>query len=311
MRVALAFVAMFWLVGGTTVASGDEPRTAPPGGTATGRPNDEKAIRAADESFIRAYNAADSKAIAELFAEDAEAVEGDGEPVRGRKAIASLFAAIFEDSPGAKLEITTDSLRFLGPDAALETGRTSLTPTPGERPVVSRFTVVYVKRDGRWVQSYVREHSETLVPPHEHLKDLEWIVGEWVEEARDAVVSMSCRWSDDKNYLLRDFSIQVLGRPALSGTERIGWDPLTKQFRSWVFDSNGGYGEGHWTRRGNEWVIKSSGVREDGRRVSSTQILTLAGPHSARWMVVDRTLGGKAVPDFDEIVMVKKPPKPR
>ena len=48
-------------------------------------------------------------------------------------------------------------------------------------------------------------------------------------------------------------------------TQRIGWDPLTKQIKSWVFDSEGGYGDGLWTRKGNQWVIKSTGVLPDGR----------------------------------------------
>ena len=56
--------------------------------------------------------------------------------------------------------------------------------------------------------------------------------------------------------------------------QRIGWDPLTKQIKSWVFDSEGGYGDALWTRKGNQWVIKSTGVLPDGRTASATHVLT-------------------------------------
>ena len=60
--------------------------------------------------------------------------------------------------------------------------------------------------------------------------------------------------------------------------QRIGWDPLTKQIKSWVFDSEGGYGDEFWTRKGNQWVIKSTGVLPDGRTASATHVLTPTGP---------------------------------
>ena len=34
------------------------------------------------------------------------------------------------------------------------------------------------------------------------------------------------------------------GMPVLSGTQRIGWDPLNRQFKTWIFDSEGGHAEG-------------------------------------------------------------------
>ena len=42
------------------------------------------------------------------------------------------------------------------------------------------------------------------------------------------------------------------------GTQRIGWDPVAGQFRSWDFDSQGGYSEGLWSRDGDRWIIKMS-----------------------------------------------------
>ena len=76
---------------------------------------------------------------------------------------------------------------------------------------------------------------------------LEWLVGDWVDEGDHGVVHTTCRWSDDKSFLLREFTIKVPGQPISSGAQRIGWDAGREQFRSWVFDSDGGHSEGLWT----------------------------------------------------------------
>ena len=34
--------------------------------------------------------------------------------------------------------------------------------------------------------------------------------------------------------------------------QRIGWDPVKRQFKSWVFDTEGGFVEAYWTRDGNQ-----------------------------------------------------------
>ena len=91
------------------------------------------------------------------------------------------------------------------------------------------------------------------------------MLGEWVNESDDGVVLTSCKWSDDGNFLLREFDVKVEGRIALSGTQRIGWDAQREQFRMWVFDDRGGFAEGLMSRDGDRWIIKASGVRSDGQ----------------------------------------------
>jgi len=67
------------------------------------------------------------------------------------------------------------------------------------------------------------------------------------------MVVTTYKWADDKRFILSDFTVQVGGNPAMTGSQRIGWDPLRKQIRSWVFDSQGGFAEGLWAREGNRW----------------------------------------------------------
>ena len=196
-----------------------------------------------------------------LFSEDGEAIDSEGGTIQGRTALASHYAARLADAPGDKLETAVETIAFLAPGVARVTGRTRETSSSGSAPAAARYAGIYVKRDGRWLLASVREISDKELTPHQHLADLEWLVGDWVEETDEAVVNTSVAWTDNGNFLLRSFGVRVKGKPALTGTQRIGWDPLTKQLKSWVFDSNGGYGEGLWMRQGDQWVIKATGVR--------------------------------------------------
>jgi uncharacterized protein (TIGR02246 family) len=277
----------------------------------TDRPEDEKAIQAVAETFTHAYNAGDYKAVGALFTEDAEMMDESGARIKGRPTIQAFFEAMFRERKGAKIEISPESLSFLGPDVATELGHTRVRPVESEASdAVRRYTVLFVKQGGKWLYSSVHEDDEPGLAHHERLKELEWLLGEWVDETADSNVHVTCRWSPDKNYLLRDFSIHVRSQPVMTVTQRIGWDPLTRQIKSWVFDSEGGYGDGFWTRDGNQWVIKSTGVLPDGRTASATHILTRSSPQLARWASIHRTVGGHVVPDLHEYVLVRRPPKP-
>ena len=134
-------------------------------------------------------------------------------------------------------------------------------------------------------------------------------MGDWVDEASDAVVQISCKWSDDKNFLLVDFNAQVRGKPALKSSQRIGWDPPPEKAKSWVFDSDGGYGEGMWTQVENRWVIKSTAVLPDGQTGSATIAMEPRDKDSFVMKGSDRIRGKMAEPDF-EVTIVRRPPAP-
>jgi uncharacterized protein (TIGR02246 family) len=300
-------------------ALADDPRQAP-GREAgrvlsslqtTARSEDEQAVRASIDAFVQAYQKGDASAIAALFTEDGEAVAPDEETIQGRQALAEHYGSLFSENPGDKLETTIEAIKILAPGVAREMGRTQITPSDGGTPVTSRYTAIHVKRDGKWYIASIRQLPDAELTPADHLKELEWLVGDWVEETPEAVVVTSIAWADNKNFLVRSYDVRVKGRAAITGTQRIGWDPLTKQFKSWVFDDRGGYGEGLWTRRGNQWIVKATGVRADGRTTSATQVLTYVNQDTLRWKSIDRTLGADISLDIDEVTMVRKPPQPK
>src|SRR5262245_51277268 len=89
---------------------------------------DEKAIRAVDEAYVGDYNRGDSKALAARFTEDAEVIEADGTRYQGRALIEQSLAETFAASPGVRLAVDIEAIRFLSSEVAKEEGRTLLTP---------------------------------------------------------------------------------------------------------------------------------------------------------------------------------------
>ena len=270
---------------------------------------DDKALAGLLSTFVKAFNAGDAKAAAATYTETAIVVDEEGKRTIGREAIEALYTASFAAQPGSKISIVVESLRFLGDQTAFEEGRATITPAgKGAVPETSRFTAVYVKDAGKWLQAAVRDELASEPTPHDRLKDLEWLVGEWVNESDAAVVITTCKWSKDGNFLDREFTMKTKGEPVLSGTQKIGWDPLKQQFKTWIFDSEGGHGEGYWTQSGNRWLIKIEGVGREGKPISATNIITRLGKDRFGWQSVDRTVAGVAIDGLDEFVVVRTPP---
>ncbi|HEV3299325.1 MAG TPA: SgcJ/EcaC family oxidoreductase [Planctomycetaceae bacterium] len=289
----------------TLFAQDQEKSAAKPASSDT---KDESTIRANVGAFVKAYNAGDAKAVANLFAPEAQTIDEDGETTQGREAIERKTAATFADAPQGRIQIDVGSIRMIGSALAIETGRANVTSGPGKEPNVSRYTAVHIKsRGGKWLLAFVRETEESEITNAERLKPLEWLVGDWIDESPDSVVMTSCKWSDNKNFLLQDIKIRVQGSDTMHLTQRIGWDPLTKQIRSWLFDSEGGYGESFWTRDGDRWLVKATAVRRDGTTASMTNIYKPAGKDSYTWRMTDRVVGGEVMSPI-EIKVVRRPP---
>ena len=194
----------------------------------------------------------------------------------------------------------TESLRFLGTDLAIEEGTASLSTGADTPPLTNRYSVIYARQDGRWLHARIRDEPPDEVTPHEQLLELEWMLGEWVNESDDGIVQTTCTWSDDGNFLLREFDVKVEGRIALSGTQRIGWDAQRKQFRMWVFDDGAGSPRGCLHTTAIAGSSRASGVRSDGQSVSVTNAITPLDKDRIRWETSSGRSAARRCPDTDQ-----------
>jgi uncharacterized protein (TIGR02246 family) len=299
------------------VVAQDRPaqESAPAGGPTAAPQERESDVRAITDllaAFVKAYNARDAKALGNLFLPDAEIVDDDGEVTRGRNAIIERFSSKFAGGEGDKLTVNSVSLRFLGTDLAIEEGTATLSIGLDGTLRSNRYSVIYARQDGHWLHARIRDEPEEddEDSPHDRLVELEWMLGDWVNESDDEIVTTHCKWSDEGNFLLREFDVKIEGRIALRGTQRIGWDAQRGQFRMWVFDDSGGFAEGLLSRDDDRWVVKGSGVRSDGKSVSFTNVITVLGKDRLRWEIFDRTVGGVAAADTDRFEVVRRAPLP-
>ena len=116
----------------------------------------------------------------------------------------------------------------------------------------------------------------TPPPPshYEQLKELDWMVGSWIDQDENATIQTDCEWTKNKNFLTRSFAVLVGDQVSMSGMQIIGWDPANKQIRSWVFDSDGAFSEGKWKRKDNRWLIQQVGTLPDGKKSTAVNIIT-------------------------------------
>jgi uncharacterized protein (TIGR02246 family) len=117
---------------------------------------DEKALRELHQEFVAAYNKGNVEAVAAFYAPDADFVGIRGDTYHGRAAIEKRTASFFAQKKDAKLKSPFGSLRFITPDVAISDRTEELTPPVEGVPGRLHATVVYVKRDGKWLQASVR-----------------------------------------------------------------------------------------------------------------------------------------------------------
>jgi uncharacterized protein (TIGR02246 family) len=231
-----------------------------------------------------------------------------GEKAVGHDAIVKQLEHEFAGADDAKLAIHIDSIDFISPNVAVEKGTAEVTHSKS-KPEDTEYTAVHVKRDGKWLLDRVTEVAEPTPPPsnYEHLKDLEWMIGSWIDKDENATIQTDSEWTKNRNFMTRSFAVAIGDKIHASGMQIVGWDPIAKQIRSWVFDSNGGYSDGKWKHKGKRWIVQQTGVIADGGTTTATHIYKPVDADSYTWQAVDRTVDGEVQPNIDEVLIVRKP----
>jgi uncharacterized protein (TIGR02246 family) len=288
------------LVGGVVTVFGDKPAENKPSA-------DQEAVHKLLESLANSFNDGDAKGVAANFTATGEFVDDEGNRAEGPAAIEALFAKFFADNKGAKLQLTPNGTRTVAPGVAVEDGESVVTVPDKGTQSGRTYAMIFAKIDGNWKVASVREYPEDDEPisPAEKLKPLEFLVGDWVDEGDDSVLSVSCKWAADKSHLIREFSVRQEGKEVMKGTQRIGVDPMTGSIMGWAFDSEGGRGESTWTQAGNEWLVRGSGVTGDGEAAAATSIIKPITKDRIEWKTMHKVVDDKVQLD-DTAILVRK-----
>src|SRR3954465_15421083 len=178
----------FWLLAApavavaviAAVAYNARPTAAQP--PKNGNKADEDALLKNAEAFVAAFNKGDAKALAAFWTPAGDFTDQFGHKLTGREAIEKSFAELFAENKGVQLRIDITGLRFVTADVAVEDGTTAVIHPDGLPPARARYSIVYVKKDGKGLFESVREAPFSPPSNYEHLKPLEWLVGEWADD---------------------------------------------------------------------------------------------------------------------------------
>ena len=203
-----------------------------------------------------------------------------------------------------------ESARPIGDELMVEEGIRRITVAEGGADAQMRYVAIRAKEDGGWPIASYREFSADPPPtPHEMLEPASWLVGDWVDESPSGRTAISFQWSPDGNFLMGEYNVSVGGKPDSTSTQRIGWDPVEGQLRSWTFDSDGGYSQGEWTATEDGWVVRSEATMPDGTIGSANMTISVKDADHFAVRSTDRIVGGALQPDF-EMTVARRPPQP-
>jgi hypothetical protein len=254
-----------------------------------------------------ALNSGNVDAISGAFLADGELIDDSGTVHLGHDEIKALLKAFHETYPGAKNEAQVESVRGVG-GLVLVDGTRVIIDKDGKSLSVLRFASVWRKTDAGLKLASLRDVSEALPPtPHEALEGLSWIVGEWINESSDSKVQMNYRWDESENFIVGDILITSGEQTIMKSFQRIAWDASQGKYRSWTFDSDGGFGEGVWTATTNGLVMQNSAVSPDGVRGTATVKLLSDSKDRFTFQGIHRMSEGVESPDY-EYTVVRKPP---
>ena len=229
--------------------------------------------------------------------------------ITGRDKIQAAFQEFFAAHKDCKLQIGVIDMRLVTAEVAAVDAAAKMTPAPEGLDGEPRSTILLVLRDGRWLIDSIREMVGGAPSHYGQLKDLGWMVGDWAcKTAGASGVSLhsACDWTANGSFLIRKFSIERKDG-VMTGTEVIGWDSRADRIRSWIFESDGGFGESWWTRDGNRWIVKYKGILADGDDVSATQVLTHVNVNTLTLESTERTINGRKRPDVAKLTIKRCP----
>lgn len=255
--------------------------------------------KSALDSYAKALNDRNADAVTGFWADNAEHINDEGAATVGKANIGAMFKKVLAEHPKLTVKLAATNAKLLGNDVLLIDGTAEV--DTGDGPELSTFESLWVRNGATWQISRVRElpapaaHSENNF---ELLKQLDWLVGEWSSETAAYAVHLTIKWSKNKNFLLLEQAVKANGQEAVTVHKIIGWDPQRGQIRTWIFDSDGGFGGGLVSRSGNTWIEESESVTRSGSDASATQMVQFIDDNSFEWTSTQRQLDEKPLPDL-------------
>ena len=270
--------------------------------------SDEAAVRQAGKDYLQALQKGDLKALADFWTADGTWTDAAGKTVKIHEWLAKSAGDDKNSKspqavgPGAGQSLTKASdvvVRFVAPNVAEEEG--TIDGAAGDADGgKGHYVAIWIKQDGRWKLSNVHEMHYGVEPGGSSLASLDIFAGQWSGTANQSTIKVAATWDATKKYMRREFSI-ASGAASLAGTQEIGWDPVSRQIKSWTFFTDGSRGEGLWEMEGNVWMVASTRILPDGKTSTSTQVYEFPDRNTMSWKTIRGTVDGQPTDDFEVV----------
>jgi uncharacterized protein (TIGR02246 family) len=271
------------------------------------REPDRLAIEKLTRDMIRAFDERDASAVAGHWTQGGEFIHNDGEPLRGRAEVQKGYAEYFRTLKGKpKLEVQSDAVRFPTADMAVLETTLRLRNDDGDVVACGQQNAVLVREGGQWQVAIIREWDRDS-GADVSLDELGWLIGTWQAVTGDRKVTIRYELDEKRSFIRGTFTVKEGATVVDSGTELIGKDNAKGVIRSWLFQSDGGFGSGVWSREGRKWSIDVHNVKADGSELTATLIYIRVDSNTFTWQATNLATDGEPETDTPPIKVTKRP----
>ena len=261
------------------------------------------------QEFTDAINQYRGETLPGFWSPDASLINPvTGETYKGKEQIGDYLKKRNQEAQERKLTftLTPRNIHFLSPKQAVVEAIFEVNQN-GQLLKRNARKIELTEQDGQWYINAVREVEVAPAPPvYSHLKDLEWLIGNWKDSDQDVTITLAAKWDKFKNFIIQNFRIDTYGVEEMEGIQIIGWDPIQNTIRSWIYDSDGGFGEGTWTKNNNGWQLSLNYVLSDGSQGTAKNVFTDITDHSYRYSSIHRTVNGEPLENIEPVTVKKE-----
>lgn len=266
---------------------------------------EENMISRTISQYFEAFNNHDAVAAIANMLRDAEYLAPNSDRIKGADKIKKRLESFFREHGESKIiPITEPKIILYSKTKAVARGVVK-TQASDKTSSDIEYMALFSKENNRWKISQIEDQPIASLKAYTKLMELAWLLGEWTNVNGDDVSEVKFDWAPNRSFITGSFKVLSDGNTDMEGTQIIAVDPSTNSLRSWVFDSQGGIGEGTWARDGSGWAVSMVTTLADGQKASAINIFHPDGPDRFIWKSIGRELGGLPLPNIEEILVVR------
>jgi hypothetical protein len=171
-----------------------------------------------------------------------------------------------------------------------------------------------------FVAASVLGQADQPSPNYEHLKGLEFIIGDWdvkgvvwddvpgvIAKGTKLVGHGQYRWIWNQGAIHWRWTIEYETGGKVFGNGTATWNPGTKQIVSVSMLSTGGYGQGVWKSNedGKEWILIDKQTDSEGKETLSCVHHVQKDNDTILWQITDQKVDDKELPDTPKFEFVR------